>query len=593
MKAKALTACLIFLITTTTLVRAEALNFNLSATASGFNENDTIPENFFFSEVTEWDAGLVASADAIISGIDVPAPASVSGNGDPRLSFTDITLVKNGLISNGDKLTVSLVPPDWESTYNATVTVGGKTADFTVKTRIQPVSITLADVGTISATQNQTFNLDFKTLATVTGGPKANPANASKMSWSIGNAESALPKWLSLDASTGILSGTPADKGSTSFEVVGTYLDTEGRRVYRIDVGGVVLEVAQISVGNLHACAVMTDGGVKCWGDGAYGKTGQGSTDDITVPTNVTTLGKNIRQVSAGGSHTCAVLTDDTAKCWGSGVYGQLGNDTKTTSYVPVIVSNLSNVDKIIAGAIHTCATLKSGGVKCWGNAGRVGDGSFSERTVPTSVSDINEVVRSIAASLQDGHTCVATISGAVKCWGWNAYGQIGNGTKTDVHSPYTVSNLGAKAIAVATTEGSSCAILENGKIKCWGWNDSGRLGNGTTSNSLTPVDVSGISGASAISGGQSHICAIDSSRLKCWGSNSSGQLGIGTSITKSTTPVSVVNLPENILTISAGTSSNCALVVSGGLKCWGNNSQGTVGDGTKVQKSSPVDITY
>src|SRR5690606_20931183 len=103
-------------------------------------------------------------------------------------------------------------------------------------------------------------------------------------------------------------------KGSTSFEVVGTYLDTEGRRVYRIDVGGVVLEVAQISVGNLHACAVMTDGGVKCWGDGAYGKTGQGSTDDITVPTNVTTLGKNIRQVSAGGSHTCAVLTDDTAK---------------------------------------------------------------------------------------------------------------------------------------------------------------------------------------------------------------------------------------------------------------------------------------
>ncbi|WP_146746308.1 putative Ig domain-containing protein [Rhodovulum viride] len=606
MKAKALTACMIFLAATTTLARAEPFDFHLSATASGFDAagggngngadiNDDIPDEFSFPEIINWEAGLAASAETTITGITTPTQASITGVGNPKLRIADSGLVSGGSISNGEKLTVSLVPPDWESTYAATVKVGEISKPFIVKTGIQPVSISLADVEEISATQNEPFSLDLKAFATVTGGPKADPANPSKLSWSIGDAGSALPQWLSLDASTGILSGTPTKKESTSFEVVGNYLDADGRRVYRIDVAGVVLEAVQISVGNIYACAVMTDGGVKCWGDGYKGKTGQGSENDIFAPADVATLGKNVRQVSAGGDHTCAVLKDNTVKCWGSNAFGQLGNGTTTTSFVPVTLTGLTDVDQIVAGSTHTCATLKSGGVKCWGAGGRIGDGTPSSRHIPTSVSGIAEVVKSISISSQGSHTCIATNGGEAKCWGPNTYGQIGNGNTDFVYSPYTMTNLGGKVRSVAVTDRSSCALLENGSVKCWGRNDSGLLGNGGTNNSFVPVDAVGLSsGVTSISAGQWHVCAVQNSGLKCWGTNSSGDLGNGgTQSNPGNIPAIVLGLSSNVASVSAGSKNTCALMISGGTKCWGYNIQGSVGDGTGVQKSSPVDITY
>ena len=189
-----------------------------------------------------------------------------------------------------------------------------------------------------------------------------------------------------------------------------------------------------------------------------------------------------------------------------------------------------------------TCALLSDGTVRCWGQNtdGRLGDGTTDSRTAPVTVSGLSGVT-SIAAGAD--HACAVTSGGTVKCWGDNWYGTVGDGTtRNNRLSPVAVSEISG---AAALTAGPwySCALLSSGTVKCWGKNWQGKLGDGTTEDRLTPVAVSGLSRAAGVTAGQDHVCALLSdATVSCWGDNWYGQLGDGTSEDRRT-PVSVIGL--------------------------------------------------
>ena len=305
-------------------------------------------------------------------------------------------------------------------------------------------------------------------------------------------------------------------------------------------------------------------------------------------------LGSGMTAIAAGADHTCALTTTGGVKCWGYNSYGQLGDGTTTNRTTPVDVSGLSSgVTAIAAGYRYTCALTAAGGVKCWGSNGfgQLGDGTTTDRHTPVDVSGLSSGVTAIAVG--EWHTCALTAGGATKCWGYNPYGQLGDGTTTERHTPVNVSGLSSGVTAIAASAYHTCALTAGGAAKCWGYNPFGQLGDGTTTNRITPVNVSGLgSGVTAIAAGWYHTCAVTTGgAAKCWGYNPYGQLGDGTT-TERHTPVNVSGLSSDAQAISAGEGYTCALTSSGEIKCWGYNSSGQLGDGTTTDRHTPVNVS-
>ena len=375
-----------------------------------------------------------------------------------------------------------------------------------------------------------------------------------------------------------------------------------------------ITDAKAIATGGEHSCAVHEGGTISCWGNNWYGQLGNGQSGEnveSSVPVGVAGITDAIA-VTAGWDYSCALHEDSTVSCWGDNWYGQLGNgqstgdrqDNSADSSVPVKVLGIANATAIASTSKHSCALRENGTISCWGNkrSGKLGnrksrdDGAASHSSVPVEVAGITDAT-AIAAG-QD-HSCAAHRSGTVSCWGNNYNGQLGNGQSQDYenrsasyrYGPYSWVPTGVVDItdATAVTAGGehSCALREGGTISCWGNNWHGQLGNGQGGTddagfaeiendfySPLPVDVTGITDATAITTGRIHTCALHrTGAVSCWGDTGQGQLGNGQSgyIYASPVPQAVVGITD-ATAIAAGAEHSCALHEGGSLSCWGAN---------------------
>lgn len=394
--------------------------------------------------------------------------------------------------------------------------------------------------------------------------------------------------------------------------------------------------VVDVAAGHEHTCAVLIDGRVKCWGDNRYGQLGlgdiqrRGATPETRpgyVPAVDLGTDKHAIAVAAGFEHSCALLLDGNVKCWGRNDSGQLGlGDTLHRGDEPdemgdaLAVVNLGT-DKtavaIAAGYGHTCALLNDGTVKCWGGNyyGLLGLGDEVWRGGnPTDMGDnlpavdIDGSKKVVAISTRMYHVCALIEDGSVKCWGYNENGALGLGDANhrgdqsgEMGANLPPVDLGTNEVATAIAAGwsYSCALLEGGRIKCWGENDYGQLGLGDTNhrgdvpgemgNALPEVDLGTGTLATGFMAGESRTCAIvGGGDAKCWGRNLHGAAGLGTISSIGKGPNQMGNkLPTvdlgtslPVSKLSSGIYHGCAIFQGGRLKCWGYNFRGTLGLG-------------
>lgn len=332
-------------------------------------------------------------------------------------------------------------------------------------------------------------------------------------------------------------------------------------------------------------------GGAKCWGFGGSGALGNGSNQSSLTPAVVVGLSSGVTAMAAGTSHTCAVTSTGAVKCWGIGPFGELGDGTGQPRLAPVDVVGLgSDASAVAAGFDHSCAITGAGEVKCWGGNphGEIGDGTQNQnRLQPVSVSGLSSGMSAVSAGAF--FTCALTSPGGVKCWGINDSGQLGDGTSTERLVPVDVIGLTSGVIAISAGSSHVCALTTEFGVKCWGSNSQGQLGRGDYVNSSTPVVAlpSG-SGATALSAGTGHSCAvIGATSVKCWGA---GPLGDGTQ-SSHPNPSEVPGL-VGIAAVAAGEFHTCVTTAAGAVSCWGANSAGQLGDGTTVDRPQPVALT-
>jgi len=338
---------------------------------------------------------------------------------------------------------------------------------------------------------------------------------------------------------------------------------------------------ALVATGFVHACASTATGSVKCWGSNHYGALGDGTHKDRLTPVFVTGL-DNVNGLAAALDFTCALIQTGAVKCWGSHQYG-------TT---PVDVAGLSNATAITAGVGHSCAVTGAGGVECWGRNryGQLGNGTTTPTYTPTDVIGLTSGVRSIAAG--NSHTCAVLTGGGVKCWGYNQLGNLGDGTTTDRWTPVSVVGL-SDVVAVAGGLRHTCALTAGGGVKCWGFNWFGQLGDGTRIDKHTPADVVGLAGGvKAIAAAEDYTCALlNEGGVKCWGYNGS-ILGTGSPREYLTLPTDVRGLSVGAVSLAAGQVFRCVITIVGDIKCWGYDQSSQLGDGTSASfRATPIDV--
>ena len=354
------------------------------------------------------------------------------------------------------------------------------------------------------------------------------------------------------------------------------------------------LRIARIAGGTGHSCALTVDGVAFCWGDNTDGGLGDNSLASRLIPTAVAG-GHTFSQISAGLLYSCALTGAGAGWCWGLNTLGALGNGTTALDSVPQAVSGGMVFQAITTGngsGRQTCAINSAGTAYCWGadGQGQLGNGApLAAELTPSAVS-VSGTWTQIAAGAF--YSCGVRTSGAAFCWGADAFGQLGNDlpkAATNVPSPVVGGLLFTQ---VAPGQVHTCG-LSGGAAYCWGSNLNGRLGQDTvtTTESLTPLAVSGGLTFSSLVSGESFSCGLTAGGVAyCWGYNSTGQLGNG-STDNATTPTPVAG-GISFASISAGTGHVCGVTSGGQAYCWGDNSLGQLGDGTVFQRETPTPIS-
>ncbi len=310
--------------------------------------------------------------------------------------------------------------------------------------------------------------------------------------------------------------------------------------------------------------------------------------------------------LDVGDEHTCVVLADRGARCWGRGLAGRLGygDEQNVLSAAAAPPVNLGGhwVRAITAGDFHTCAIIDDGTVRCWGFGanGRLGYGSQADVRLPATAPpvDIGAGRRATAITAGASHTCIIRDDGAVMCWGNGVSGRLGYGNQSSIgdnEAPAAAGPVdigpGRTAVAISAGDFHTCAIRDDGALVCWGFGSGGQLGRGSTTDvgddetpgQAGPLNLNGHR-ARAVSGGKGHTCAIlDDDSVRCWGFGADGRLGYGGSATiASSAAAPRVNLGpgRSALAIGAGEAHTCAILDDGAVRCWGFGGNGRLGYG-------------
>ncbi len=344
-----------------------------------------------------------------------------------------------------------------------------------------------------------------------------------------------------------------------------------------------------ISAGRTHSCAILADDKVSCWGVNHMSSLGNG-TSDYAIWSAPGPLSKmpSAKAVAAGYSQTCAIDATGAVWCWGghdfvAGQFAGPGHGKPEQSDKPVKLQGVAGATQLATGKNHTCALAQGGKVHCWGHNefGQLGDGSKKTAQAPVATKPIHGVTPVINIAAGDGFTCARVGAGVVKCWGQGGLGQLGDGNKTDSLAPVTVASLPNLALSPGTLAAGrrhACTLTVVGDVLCWGANDSGQLGDGTTTLRAKPVAVIGVGGALAIGAGDTHTCAlVKGGAVWCWGDGGIGQLGDGKT-NFSTKPVQAQGLTASAL--SVGRHHACAIANDKRAWCWGAGDYGQLGNG-------------
>lgn len=361
---------------------------------------------------------------------------------------------------------------------------------------------------------------------------------------------------------------------------------------------------SELAAGRDFTCLVDGGGRVYCTGLNDQGQLGDGTTvtrayPEPTAGPSPSALLQVVR-LTAGGSHACGTTTTLTTYCWGANSHGQLGTGTIGGSQPgPTAVVGALDLIRVSAGARHTCgSTTFPVQVYCWGdNAfGQLGDGHQNEtETAPVLVAGGLEFV--VVAAGTD-HTCAIVGDGSVHCWGRNDHGQLGDGTTVDRALPGQVASGGVQFSVLAAGDGYTCALTSGGEGYCWGRNEAGQLGDGTTTERTTPTLVvtpgipAGQPALAGISAGSGFTCGlfIDQT-VRCWGLNADGQLGTGAAGGGSLAPTPIAG-GLNPLGTFVGARHAC-VIEQGVAYCWGVNESGALGRGTTISSPSPARVVY
>lgn len=360
--------------------------------------------------------------------------------------------------------------------------------------------------------------------------------------------------------------------------------------------------VTRVSAGMFHSCVVFENGNVKCWGYDQFGPLGYGPDlesypdADEFIPSTLpfVNVGANVVEIEASNYFTCALLEGGEVLCWGSNSDGQLGqghgivNIPSPSEYDPIDVGG--PVLQMDTGGAHVCALLEGGGLKCWGLGweGQLGYGSTAPVYDPSEKGLLDLGGPSIDVSAGARHTCAVLEGGGVKCWGNNDYGQLGYGTTDSVLAPSEVGTLplGTSAVQVSAGSEHTCALLVGGEIKCWGMGSHGELGYGNTDSigdneTLDDLDVVDVGGdVVQVSAGSGHTCAIlDDSSVRCWGGI---EAGLFETIGDDETPATAGEVPVGglVVELSSGYRHVCAVLNAGTVRCWGSANSCQLGYG-------------
>lgn len=533
------------------------------------------------SDGTTW----IATASA------TSAPAGAAGIAPPSASNT---------VANSASLPVTATTGDVRYVYNAATSsldtmfyyngIWAKSGTGTNAQVITALAQQTLPVGNVA----QAYYYDLKAsisamFANTFGSVTINPTNVT---WTV---QGVLPDGLGINTTTGILSGTPTTKtmrAGTAVNVIATYSGNSGQQTFQVPVAPPLLWVSSIATGDGHTCALTTSGGVKCWGRNNYGQLGDGTTLDKTSAVDVIGLTSGVLSLATGRDHNCAITTAGGVKCWGYNGNGQLGDGTTVLKSIPVNVAGLSSgISSIALGGLHTCALTSVGGIKCWGynSSGQLGDGTITAKSSPIDTPSLVSGVAKLSAGFDQ--TCAITTSGGAKCWGFNTSGQVGDGTIVNKNAPVDVNGLASGVANISIGSNHACALTTTGGAKCWGSNDQKQFGGVSVNRPAVPFDVPGLStGLRSIFAGNYHTCGLmNSGVIKCWGWNTYGQVGPALGVQGS--PADLPGFASDVYFMTSGYAQTCAVSTSSGTKCVGFNVDGQLGDGTLFSKTYAVNV--